>query len=380
MTTQIQQAKHLRWTVGRKLALYSVVSIAFAVVMTFVSFDGDHGKSFAILAVGVVVMAVTAGIISRTVTQPLGQSVKSLDALANKDLTQSLDVKTSDETADMARAFNAASASLKAALERIAQSSETLESASGALMGVSAELSQSAGATSTQSSALSQAGTDVRVQVETVAAAVEEMTASISEIATSASEAAIVAGRAVEIAARTNTLVVRLGESSTEIDDVVRLISSIAEQTNLLALNATIEAARAGEAGKGFAVVADEVKDLANDTSKATDEIANRIRGIQAQTKEAVESISEISDIIGQISSLQTTIASAVEEQAATTSEIGRGIHEAARGAEDIAGSVSTVADAAQTTALGVDSTQRTADELAQTASQLRELVGEFRY
>src|SRR5439155_15096531 len=174
----------------------------------------------------------------------------------------------------------------------------------------------------------SAAAEQVSRNVTTVSTAAEEMGASIKEIAKNANEAARIATSAVKVAERTNTTVAKLGESSAEIGNVVKVITSIAQQTNLLALNATIEAARAGEAGKGFAVVANEVKELAKQTAKATEDIGRKIVAIQTDTKGAVEAIGRIGAIINQIHDLQNTVASAVEEQTATTNEIGRNVSE----------------------------------------------------
>ena len=284
------------------------------------------------LVVAFLALLLVAWRITRAITRPLAQSVESLDALANKDLTRTLEVTTSDETAAMAESFNSAASNLKAAFERIATSSRTLDTASRELMTVSSDLGSSAEETSAQSSVVSAAGEQVSSNVEMVATAVEELSGSIAEIAKSASDAAGVAEEAVRLASEANTNVVRLGDSSRQINGVVQLISSIAEQTNLLALNATIEAARAGEAGKGFAVVANEVKELATATGRATDEIAGQVDAIQVDTQSAVDSIEAIGSIIDRIKDIQTTIASAVEEQAVTTSEIGRNVSDAAAG------------------------------------------------
>jgi methyl-accepting chemotaxis protein len=332
------------------------------------------------LVLAFVALLFVAWRITRAITRPLARSVESLDALARKDLTQTLEVTTSDETAAMAESFNSAATKLKAAFEQIAKNSQKLGSASQELMAVATQMGSNAEETSAQSGAVSAAGEQVSRNVETVATAVEEMSASIQEIAKNASDAAAVAAQAVETAAVANSNVTKLGESSAEIGNVVKLIASIAEQTNLLALNATIEAARAGEAGKGFAVVANEVKELATETGKATEEISSKIQAIQGETETAVASIGEISDIITRINEIQGTIASAVEEQAATTSEIGRNVQEAARGTTEIADNVNGVAQAAHITAEGVGSTQQAAQELSRMADELKTLVGEFRY
>ena len=171
----------------------------------------------------------------------------------------------------------------------------------------------------------------------------------------------------------------RLGRSSGEITGVVNLITSIAEQTNLLALNATIEAARAGELGKGFAVVAGEVKDLAQATARATDDISGRVHAIQTDSGAAVAAIERIAEIIGEINEHSSTIAAAVEEQTATTAEMGRNIVEAATGSGEIAAGITGVATASQDTARGVVESRETAERLARMSHELRDLVGQFR-
>jgi methyl-accepting chemotaxis protein len=205
------------------------------------------------------------------------------------------------------------------------------------------------------------------------------MTASISEIARNATDAAQVAGQAVQNAHTASATMTTLGRSSEEVGNVIKVITSIAEQTNLLALNATIEAARAGEAGKGFAVVASEVKDLAQETAKATEEIGQRIVAIQNDIGSAVTAITDISQVIARIDQFQTTIAAAVEQQTATTQEIGRNIAEAATGATDIARNIVGVASASETTTEGVGQSQVATAEVARMSTELQQLASQFR-
>lgn len=245
---------------------------------------------------------------------------------------------------------------------------------------VSKRLSQSstnARETMSQAGSVSSAAEQVFKSNQTVATGVEELAMSIREVAKNAHEAAQVANSGVKIAEATNATVARLGESSSEIGKVVDVINTIAEQTNLLALNATIEAARAGEAGKGFAVVANEVKELAKETAKATEEIREKILAIQKDTTSAVKAIGEISGIIKQINSFQGTIAGAVEEQFATTSEIGHSAAEAANGNAQIVQGVAAVAEMARATVAQTDSVKESAKELrSNMATAMTEVLG----
>ena len=265
-------------------------------------------------------------------------------------------------------------------LKVTAQNASALASSSEELTAVSQQMAGNAEETATQADVVSAASEEVSKNVASVASASEEMQASIREIAKNANESARVAKNAVSVAHSTNETVKKLGESSQEIGNVIKVITSIAQQTNLLALNATIEAARAGEAGKGFAVVANEVKELAKQTAKATEDIGRKIEAIQGDTKGAVTAIEEISTIINQINDISNSIASAVEEQTATTNEIGKSVTEAATGVGDIAKNIGGVALAAKNTTQGANDTQKASQELSRMAAQLQKVVSRFTF
>jgi methyl-accepting chemotaxis protein len=267
------------------------------------------------------------------------------------------------------------SADLGRIMEKVAANAQALGSAAEELSTNSQQMVSNAEETATQAGVVSAAAEQVSKNVQTVATGSEEMNASIKEIAKNAQDAAKVATTAVRAAETTNATISKLGVSSAEIGKVIKVITSIAQQTNLLALNATIEAARAGEAGKGFAVVANEVKELAKETAKATEDISQKIEAIQSDTKSAVQAIGEISRVIHQINDYQNTIASAVEEQTATSNEISRNVVEAAKGSSEIAQNITGVATAAKSTTSGANDTQKASAELSRMAAELQAVV-----
>ncbi|MFI1988954.1 methyl-accepting chemotaxis protein [Actinoplanes sp. NPDC020271] len=336
--------------------------------------------SITLLVLGLALALGLGVLVASAIMRALARVRTVCDALATGDLTHTSGLTSRDEPGQMGRALDTAIGRLRQTVSTIDESAASLAGATEQMSGVAVQIAASADRTATEAQSVSAAAEEISRSIATVSAGSDEMGASIREISQNAAEAAQVAGEAVRLASTTTTTMSKLGESSAEIGNVIKVITAIAEQTNLLALNATIEAARAGELGKGFAVVASEVKDLAQETARATEDISRRVETIQTDTAGAVTAIEQISQVIGRISDFQTTIASAVEEQTATTAEMNRNVGEAANGTSEIATTISGVAEAARVTSESVAQSQQAADELARLSTELSGLVTTFRH
>jgi methyl-accepting chemotaxis protein len=362
----------------------------------------------ALMTLGIGVLVLSLGILSRRVIGPLRAMTVAMEKLADGE--KAIDVPgvgRADEVGQMAAAVQIfknnmietdrlraeqeqvkahAEADKKVAMNKLADEFEasvtgivqTVSSASVELQSTAQSMSNTAEETSRQATAVAAASEQASVNVQTVASASEELSSSISEISRQVVEAARIAGHATEDAGRTNANVQALADAASKIGEVVTLINDIAGQTNLLALNATIEAARAGEAGKGFAVVASEVKSLASQTAQATQDIASQIKSIQGATADAVKAIETITNTIGRINEITTTIASAVEQQGVATREISRNVQQASAGTAEVSANISGVTTAASETGSASIQVLGAARELTQQSEALRVQVDHF--
>jgi methyl-accepting chemotaxis protein len=335
---------------------------------------------FTICGISLLLLLAVAGRITLSITRGLDSFSKQFRSMTEaNDLTSRVNQDRRDEIGELGRCLNTFVENIRHILAQITESSRQVSEASNGLSVTSEQITANSEETSAQANVVSHATQQVSQNLRTVATGADEMGISIKDIAKNATEAATVANSAVKAAEITNATIAKLGASSAEIGQVVKVITSIAQQTNLLALNATIEAARAGEAGKGFAVVANEVKELAKETAKATEDISRKIEAIQLDTKAAVDAIGTISEVIHQIYGISSTIATAVEEQNATTNEMARNVSEAAHGSDEITSNIAGVAQAAESTSRGASDTQKAARQLVETAAQLRRLVEQFK-
>ncbi len=342
-------------------------------------YESGRTLLLAFLVAGVLVATALGWLVARGISRPVRAVMAVLDRVGRGDLTGRVEVRSRDEVGRMADSLNTATDTLRDTVERLAENAGSVARSSAEVIAVTQEIQAAAGDVSTRSGQMQDAARQITASITEVADGATELGASIGEIAQSAADAAAVAAEAVEAAGHTNSTVARLGESSAQIGNVVRVITSIAEQTNLLALNATIEAARAGEAGKGFAVVANEVKELAQETARATGVIAEQVEAIQADSAGAAAAIADVAAVIARVDQHTATIAAAVEEQTSTTNEMVRAVSGAASGSSQVTTGIATVADAGSTTADAGARGRQAADLLAGASRELVALVERFR-
>jgi methyl-accepting chemotaxis protein len=374
---------------GRAAAMEKQLTAVRATFAALVdqSFKDEQGTSSSVkvvvvvaVLVGLLVLGGIGWLLTRGIRVALGRLRDWMTGIGGGDLTARLSEVARDEIGDVARVGNRFLVRVQDLIRQMASSANTLDGSVNSLSAMTVQMSANAEQTSAQAGVVSDSAEEVSRNVATMSAGSEEMSASIREIASNAADAAQVATTAVTIAGTAKTAMSDLAIASTEVSNVIKLITAIAEQTNLLALNATIEAARAGESGKGFAVVAGEVKELAQETARATDDITKRVMAIQNGTGAAVTAISTISDIVAKISDYSTTIASAVEEQTATTNEMARNVTDAASSARQIAANITGVAQGASSTSSAASEASRTTLDVAAVVTDLNTAVGRFRY
>ncbi|MCP4720757.1 MAG: methyl-accepting chemotaxis protein [Desulfobacteraceae bacterium] len=360
-----------------------------------------------IAVAGILLGTMLAYMIIRQILLALTKSFSFAQSLAQGDFTSHLDIDRDDELGDLANYLNQVAKSVGDLIKNLALGITHLTDAAAELTGLSDTMSQGAkntsdksshvaGAASEMNNAMSSVATGMEETSENlsaVAAAAEEMTATIQEVAKNTAASRETTDQAVTHTQTAREKVNRLKTAAKAVGKVTEAITDISEQTNLLALNATIEAARAGEAGKGFAVVASEIKDLATQTSGATQEIKTQIQMIQTETGQAVDIISNVADIVFNVNDLSSTIAAAIEEQSATTREISVNINKASEAGQDISthiGQTSDVADEVATEVSGINhmsdellgnstKVNDNARELAQIANSLNEMASKFK-
>ena len=355
--------------------------LALNFIMPFAVFR-DGANFLRVLLHGAIVLGAAIVLVSltRQLTRLFAASDQSLEAMAATGRRESelnaerlrMQEQTQAErrrlTLEMAERFES---TVKSVVDKVAHATLSMQD-------TSVRLTKAAGSNRSQSEGAVGVLRETTQSVHTVASAVEHLASAAEEIGRQVSQSATMSSKAVGEAARTDATVRGLADAAHRIGEVVQLINDIASQTNLLALNATIEAARAGDAGKGFAVVASEVKSLANQTAKATDDIGAQITQIQAATREAVEAIRGIGGTIGEISQISTSIASAVQEQGRATHEITRNIHQAASGATAASRTAEAVSETAATTGVSVDEMRAGTSRLADLTEVLRTEVSRF--
>jgi methyl-accepting chemotaxis protein len=341
-----------------------------------------YGLFFHILIASVlsVIGAMIFGVrLVHAIVRPINAVKQVMESVAQGDLTRRVELIGGQEIGQLAQATNQTIANLRALVARIAQSSQTLSQSAQTLSNTATQLVATSTQTGAQATQLSSATQMVSSHISSVATSSEELSASVKEVAGNVVANARIANTAAHQTKESDSLITKLGATSHKIGEVVNTISAIADQTNLLALNATIEAARAGDSGRGFAVVANEVKNLAQQTANATNDIREKIKSIQLDVSGVTQALATISQTVVSLDSSQQSISAAVEEQSATTNEMARTLTQVSQGSTDIAMQITGLADASNTVAQGAEDSQRAAAQLSQLAVDLKDLVATMR-
>ncbi len=394
------------------LAFLDDVESESAGIVDSIAADAGPIQTRAWLTIGVsLLLCIAASIYSahvmgRTVRRPLTTTVATLKQIAAGNLTERVDVKTTGEMAELVEAVNSITDGYHSTMKHIMSSAGTLTNASGELTVTADDLASAADHASQQSGSAATAAEEMSLTMETVcsmtqgvssnvsgvAGNIEEMSESIATVAASAEQSAGIANRAAVSAEESNARVAQLGDAAQEISQVIGVIQDIAEQTNLLALNATIESARAGDAGKGFAVVAQEVKQLAQQTTEATEDIRTRIETVLETTEQAVLSIQNVGEVISEVNGAAQSIATAVEQQtqvarnvtstmteiAESTNSLATSISESATTSSEISRNVTGLDVESRRTATGAGTTRTASSKLQSLATDLQEMVADF--
>jgi methyl-accepting chemotaxis protein len=370
----------------------------------------SHRSEAEVLIVSLIALvagSVMAILITLAIARPVSKAVAFADRLADGDLTQTLEVSQQDEIGKLASALNNMASSLKTLFGELKSGVDSMSNAATELSAISQQMSAGAEQTSSKANTVATSAEEMSANVGNVAAAMEqaatnlnmvatatdEMTTSVEEIAQNSEKARDITTQAVTKAGDTSKKVDNLGSAAEAIGKVTETIAEISEQTNLLALNATIEAARAGDAGKGFAVVANEIKELAKQTADATTEIKNKIEGVQTSTRETVNEIGSITEVIGKVDEVVGSIATAVEEQSVTTRDIAANISQASRGVDEastnagknrgkvaaISEAIGEVSQASGEMTTSSSQVNMSAEELSGLAEKINAMVARFR-
>jgi len=343
-----------------------------------------------LLGLGVVIFVL---IWSRAkIVKPIQEDAAFAEALADGDLTRQVAVDQDDEMGDLAKALNAMSSHLNMMIRQISEGVGTLADSSGSMSAIAAQMLSGAENTVSKSNTVAAASEEMNVNMESIAAAMEQASTNVKTVASSAAEisdslekvtqstsqAQDITMEAVSKTEQASSQVHELGEAAEEIGMVTETIKAISDKTNLLALNATIEAARAGDAGKGFAVVANEIKDLAQQTAEATEDIAKKLKGVQKSTSDTVQEIGDVTEVINQVAEIVATITEAVSQQNDTTSEISENVMQASQGLDEINENVNQTSQAVSQVAAEISEVNEGASEISNSSAMVRQSAQEL--